>query len=387
MKNTVTENNHMDSFWGSFCNSKKALSRNGWLWQVHGAIIKNKWWGCLNYLLVIVSLVILLWVCDKSYLRLNIFGFAGLRIAAFTTSVFLLWRTTVIVNTLNKIYCLRKQESRITGSQIVLLIVIGLFLITFVMFINPNTGSIGYLLLGGMGGVLTWIFQDVIKSITAFFYLRLNGMLKIGDWIIVPTRHIDGVVKRIFLTTVTIENWDTTTTSFPTYILQAEHFQNQQNMLEGKTHGRQMLKTFIIDTGWIHPLTEKEVLEIKKHLPPVLQPYASMEVKVGKLNMTAFRGYVYQTLLNNPKVSHHPRLVVRWLEHVNEGMPLQLYAFITETKLDAYEWEQSKIIEQILEALPWFGLQLYQSTSGFDASNSNIYLSEKPAKYEKEYGG
>lgn len=79
-------------------------------------------------------------------------------------------------------------------------------------------------IIGVVGAVLGWIFQDTIKSVAAFFYLRANGLLQIGDLISVPSKDIEGFVRNISLTTVTIENWDTTTSSFPTYILHSEHF-------------------------------------------------------------------------------------------------------------------------------------------------------------------
>lgn len=79
-----------------------------------------------------------------------------------------------------------------------------------------------------------WIFQDTIRSVVAFFYLRLNGLLKIDDWIEVKAHGIDGVVRGISLTTVVIENWDNGTSSFPTHILQSENFKNYQKILAGK---------------------------------------------------------------------------------------------------------------------------------------------------------
>ena len=65
-------------------------------------------------------------------------------------------------------------------------------------------------------------------------------------------------------------------------------------------------------------------------------------------------------------------------------MELQVYAFIVDSSLAAYEWEQSKIIEHIIKSLNWFGLRLYQSPSAYDVSNSNVYLSKEPADYIKE---
>lgn len=371
-------------FNNSLFNSQKALSKRNWLWQIYGAIIQGKYMWMINLLSIVLCIAVLVLLIAK--LCFNWHPLPHLRLLTIIISLLLLWRTIVIVKTLNKIYCLRKNEQRITWSQVVLLLVIGLFFISFVEFLNPKKDSVESILLGGAGLVLAWVFQDTIKSVAAFFYLRINGLLKIGDWIIVPGHSIDGKVKRISLTTTTFENWDTTTSSLPTYILHAEHFKNQQDMMEGKTFGRQMQKSFVVDTGWIHPLSENEIVQIRKKSPSFFIPLINNDISLGTLNITAFRKYVYQMLLNNPKVSHHPRLIVRWLEQKEEGLPLQLYIFLTETKLAAYEWEQSKIIEQVVEALPWFGLQLYQKPSGFDTSNNNICMIKEPAKYKKNYG-
>lgn len=375
---------------------KKKLTSKKWQAQYVGASVYN-----IRIILISLATVVLgalvttvlslrlftnfVFQCPDSLdMAIEMFKKFPLRPICFVLSILLCSWVGIVVHHLTPIFCLRKQESRITWSQILFLLSIGMVVISFVEFVNPAKDSVESTLLGASGLVLGWIFQDTIKSVVAFFYLRINGLLKIDDWIIVPIHNIDGMVKKISLTTVTIENWDTTMSAFPTYILHAQHFQNLQDMLDGKTHGRQMLKTFIIDTGWIHPLKKREVVEIKKHLGDD-DPFVINSVSEGRQNINVFRDYVYQILLTNPKVSHHPRLLVRWLEQRNEGMPIQLYCYITDSNLAAFEWVQSQIIEQFIEAMPWFGLQLYQSASGFDASNSNIYLAPQPTPYEKEY--
>lgn len=65
-------------------------------------------------------------------------------------------------------------------------------------------------------------------------------------------------------------------------------------------------------------------------------------------------------------------------------MPLQIYVFIIDSSLAAFEWQQSQIIEHIIEALAWFDLKLYQSASGYDASNCNINIEEKRADYRRK---
>lgn len=152
-------------------------------------------------------------------------------------------------------------------------------------------------------------------------------------------------------------------------------------MLAGRTHGRQMLKTFIIDTGWIHALSQDDVKRLNENLY-IDTPFKERYVKAGLLNIEVFRHYIYHWLMQCSHVSHEPRLIVRWLEQTNEGMPLQIYAFIIDSSLAPFEWQQSQILEHVIKAMTWFDLQLYQSPSGYDASNSNVYLSSKEADYK-----
>ena len=283
-----------------------------------------------------------------------------------------------IVVSLNEIYSLRKQETKITWSQICLLTTFGTWIIVIIYCLNLHNAKTTVVVV--IGAVLGWTFQDTIKSVAAFFYLRANGLLQIGDLISVPSKKIEGFVRTISLTTVTIENWDTTTSAFPTYILHSEHFKNSQRMLEGKTLGRLMQKTFVIDTGWFHPLTEIDVERLKMTLD-IDECFIKSTIKTGALNMEVFRQYVYYWMMNHQHVIQQPRLIVRWLEQTDNGMPLQIFAYLSDTMLDAFEWRQSQIIEHIVKAMGWFDLQLYQSPSGYDASNSNIYLTQQSADY------
>ena len=361
--------------------SSNWMSSHKWYLEVLGALILSKVWAA-GYLVAALLIVAGLF-CFPLWRDVVCFTAASL-------AVLLVWR---IVRTLNTIYCLRKEESRITWSQIALLVSFGCWLLVVIKILNINKESPSYIIISVIGGVLGWIFQDTIKSVVAFFYLRANNLLKIGDWIEVSSHGIDGFVKGISLTTVIIENWDTTTSAFPTYILHSEHFKNSQNMIEGKTHGRRMLKTFIIDTGWIHPMSEEEIERLKtiedhgkdmKHFIEWFVSRRSSQQRCHFLNIELYRQYVYHWLMQHPHVSHEPRLIVRWLEQVPEGMPLQVYVFITDSNLAAFEWQQSNIIEHLIEALAWFNLQLYQRTSGYDVTHRDVNMTDQIANSQRK---
>lgn len=370
--------------------SKKWLSSDRGCTQVMGAMILKGRWGLTLLLLVMVALSLLSlhnWqnaaFLSASSCLTSIYGFISTALRSswywLVLLTLLMFLVIGVCNTMTNIYSLRKNETGITWCQIMILIFVGIWLIGLLCIIKIQKESGYFIIFGVLGTLMTWIFQDTIKGVVAFVHLRLNHLLYIDDWIQVPKLNVDGEVKRITLTTVTLYNWDTTTSSIPTSVLHNDHFINLQRMTDGKTYGRQMLKTFILDTGGFHPLTAEEIesLKQKKEVKAYL---LDEDFKVGELNAHLFRLYVFHWLMNHPYVSQEPRLVVRWLEQKETGLPLQIYGFIMEGGVLAYEWQQSQIIEHIVEALDWFGLQLYQSPSSHDVSN----LTEKVLMSRKE---
>ena len=370
--------------------SKKWLSSDRGCTQVMGAmILKGRW--CLTLLLLVMVALSLLslhnWqnaaFLSASSCLTSIYGFISTALRSswywLVLLTLLMFLVIGVCNTMTNIYSLRKNETGITWCQILILIFVGIWLIGLLCIIKIQKESGYFIIFGVLGTLMTWIFQDTIKGVVAFVHLRLNHLLYIDDWIQVPKLNVDGEVKRITLTTVTLYNWDTTTSSIPTSVLHNDHFINLQRMTDGKTYGRQMLKTFILNTGGFHPLTPEEIESLKQR-EEVKAYLLDEDFKVGELNAHLFRLYVFHWLMNHPYVSQEPRLVVRWLEQKETGLPLQIYGFIMEGGVLAYEWQQSQIIEHIVEALDWFGLQLYQRPSSHDVSN----LTEKVLMSRKE---
>lgn len=364
--------------------SHKCMSGKWYLLQIAGSILKSSW--CFIITLVAVALSLAFFV-PKILERISHHNYASpsdiiYKVGIIAISCMLFGISAYVITNLNKLYSLRKQESRITISQIILLAIFGICLTSIVFALGIKKDDNSFIIVSTFGAVLGWIFQDTIKSVAAFFYLRANGLLKIGDWIEVKSHGINGIVRSITLTTVQIENWDTTTSAFPVYILHAEHFKNNQRMLAGKTHGRQMARTFIIDTGWIHPLSDEETIYLRNNLDTDVC-FKLSAIKKGELNIHAFRRYLYHWLMQHTHVCQQPRLFVTWKEQTKEGLPLHIHIFINDTKWEAFEWHQSEITEHVIQSLEMFNLQLYQSPSGYDASNSNIHLTEVEADYRK----
>lgn len=368
---------------------KNISSENPWR-QAWGAIARHVW-------LFIVFLVFLAlsgfsiikpcecMLCDEfgMWCTLIVTPPANKIIWLITITLFLVILIGVC-NAISEASHLLRLEKRITWSQILKLLAIGIWIVLFVLVFDIRNNAKVAASVGIIGVVLGWIFQDKVKGVTAFITLRRNKLLNIGDWIKVPGKDVDGEVKKVSLTTVTLGNWDTTTSTIPINMLQSEHFINLQKMSDGKTYGRKMLKTFILDTGWIHPISKEEADVLLSAGDDILKYVPEKEIEPGALNAHLYRLYIYHWLMSHPHISQLPRLIVRWMDQENSGMPLQVYAFITEANFTAFEWQQSQIIEHIVSSMERFGLRLYQSPSAYDVSNSNVHIIESPETDKKE---
>ena len=355
--------------------SKKNIASESLFRQIIGALIewnpKSFWLFVLVIAPVIVGVSLLLSPNDYKPLVWSL---------VLTLAV---WLSIKVCRTLTKVFSLRKQETSITWCQISILIAIIVWILGFLLIFDIQNKP-RFAAAFGIGGTLAgWIFQDKIKGVLAFLHLRLHHLLSIGDWIVVPKYNVDGVVERITLTTVTLYNWDTTTSTIPISALHSDHFSNFQPMSDGKTFGRKMVKSFIFDTSWFYHLSKEEADNLKQN-KDITDFLAVEEINEGVLNAQLFRQYLFHWLMNQPSISQQPYLVVRWMEQSESGMPLQVQAFITDSGLVSFEWKQSQIIEHVMESMEWFGLRLYQSPSAYDVSNKNIHITDQSATYRKE---
>lgn len=335
--------------------SKKHLASESLGSQIWGALLK-RWW----LITVLLAMVLVPLLVPKANGDANMLFHQTWYLLLLLT--LLVWLAISVCNTLTNIFNLRKKEAGITWCQILILGALIAWLFGFLVILNIQKDSRYYLAIGIAGSALAWVFQDTIKGVVAFIHLRQHHLLCIDDWIKVPKFNVDGEVKRVTLTTVTVCNWDTTTSSIPTSALHADSFTNLQKMREGKTYGRQMINSFILDTSRFHALSSKEVERLKqlRQTSEALQCLPEEEIKEGVLNASLYRSYLFHWLMNHPYVSQYPFLVVQWLEQQESGMPLQVQAFLTEGRIASFEWQQSQILEHVMVSLGWFGLQMYQ---------------------------
>ena len=232
---------------------------------------------------------------------------------------------------------------------------------------------------GAMAAVLMLVFQNTILSLVASVQISSYDMVRIGDWIEMPTLNADGDIIDMSLHTITVQNFDKTLTTIPTNKLVTDTFKNWRGMASAGV--RRIKRSIYIDQSSVHFMTDKEQQKLKEFL--LLDQY--LNTKHSELesfnqqlsnqasynqrrltNLGTFRAYMEFYLNQHPGIAQNQSLIIRQLQPTSEGLPLEIYAFTNTTVWKDYEAIQSDIFDHLIAIIPEFGLKVYQAPSGAD---------------------
>jgi miniconductance mechanosensitive channel len=235
--------------------------------------------------------------------------------------------------------------------------------------------------LGAMAAVLILVFRDTLLGLVASIQLTADKMLKVGDWITIPDREVDGVVLDITLNTVKIQNFDKTIITVPTYSLVNESFQNWRGMEEAGI--RQIKRSIFIDMKSIRFL-DREMKEnlsksaiLKEYIESAEKGINTTTLAPGEsddpffnstkiTNLAVFRYYAEGYLRKHPLVDHDQTVILRHKASDGNGLPLQVYLFTRSNQFVPYENLQADIFEHLLAIMHEFGLKVFQQPTGHD---------------------
>ncbi|MFC3551300.1 mechanosensitive ion channel family protein [Lysobacter cavernae] len=273
------------------------------------------------------------------------------------------------------------RERPIKGYLQVAKIVV--FVVAFVLIVATLVDESPLLLLSGFGAmsaIMLLVFKDSILSLVASVQLASNDMLRLGDWIEIPTLGADGTVIDIALNTVKVQNWDLTITTVPTYRLVSDSFKNWRGMRE--SGGRRIKRALYIDQGSVRFMTAAE-LDALSRTAPIGDYLADMKREMeadGRpartdlpsddlrevTNLGTFRHYVEAYLRASTRLRQDMDLMVRHLAPEPTGLPLEIWCFTKTTIMTEYETIQADIFDHLIAILPEFGLRLFQQPGGAD---------------------
>lgn len=262
------------------------------------------------------------------------------------------------------------------------LIKLMLFVVCALMVLGTFLEKDVFTLLAGFGAmatVLMLVFQNTILSLVASVQISSYDMVRIGDWIEMPSLNADGDVIDMSLHTVTVQNFDKTLTTIPTNKLITDTFKNWRGM--SQAGARRIKRSLYIDQSSVHFMTQDELEKLKSFL--LLDQYldhkqSEIEAFNQQLsnhtiynqrrltNLGTFRAYVEFYLKQHSGIAQNQSLMVRQLQPASDGLPLEIYAFTNTTVWSTYEAIQADIFDHLFAIIPEFGLKVFQVPSGSD---------------------
>ncbi len=305
------------------------------------------------------------------------FGSAGkwiVNVMTFFTIIIIVLIIDSILSIIDDMYRTREiaKKRPIKGFlqifEIIIIIVFG------TVIVASWIGESPIVLLSGIGAftaILTLVFKDSILGFISGIQLTANDMIRIGDWIEMPKYDVNGIVSDITLISVKVDNFDNTTSTVPAYALVSDSFKNWRKMPIGGS--RRLKRSIYIDMSSIVFCTEIMIDQFSKN--PLLKEYIHSKIPKGKplsypqtqlTNIGVFRIYLEKYLMSIHAINSEMTLVVRQLQSEAKGMPLEIYAFTTETDFQKYENVQSDIFDHIYAIAPSFSIRIFQEPSGYD---------------------
>ncbi|WP_442862761.1 mechanosensitive ion channel family protein [Acinetobacter sp. ME22] len=287
-----------------------------------------------------------------------------------------------ILNVLNALYQRNPNARNKPIKGYLQLVKLMLFLVCGLMILGTFLKKDVFTLLAGFGAmatVLMLVFQNTILSLVASVQISSYDMIRIGDWIEMPSLNADGDVIDMSLHTITVQNFDKTITTIPTNKLVTDTFRNWRGMTQSGV--RRMKRALYIDQSSVHFMNFEEHEKLKSFL--LLNHY--LNAKENELeqfnhqlsnqseynqrrltNLGTFRAYINFYLRQHEGIAQNQTLIVRQLQPTNLGIPMEIYAFTDTTVWLEYENIQADIFDHLISILPEFGLRIYQSASQID---------------------
>lgn len=259
------------------------------------------------------------------------------------------------------------------------------WIISFILIIALMTEQSPIIIIssfGAIAAVLMFVFQHTLLSFVANVLVSNGKVLKLYDWIELPSSNISGEVIDIALHTITVRNWDNTISRIPTKDFLTEKYTNWQPMFS--SGGRRIKRSFYIDQSSISFATEALFTELK-NIDHLRQNWETMlgtrndindvnewMINNGVTNLQLFRKYILNWIKMRGDVRTDMYLVVRTMPPTPNGLPVEIYCFTRSTTWVDYEEAQAEIFEYVNASAKYFKLKIYQHPSGNDLANLKL---------------
>jgi len=329
------------------------------LW--YGALKKHKIASKLDYIVIALTLYLM---CPRLF-----GGDVYVIMEKIFTILLIISSTLLFISLLNVMHTIYNkvltvgQKVPIRGYiDLMKIIVLTFSLILIVTAITGTSPMNVFAGLGALSALILIIFKDSILGFVSNIQLAVYDIIRIGEWIDMPSNNVSGRVLDIRLNTVQIQNFNKSIVTVPSYDIITKGVTNWRGMYD--SGGRRIKKVIFIDLNSVK-ICDKETVKsiVKKY--SMQEIMADQHDTVAISNAMLFRLHLKQYITNHPGIIHNQSFIleVRYREITEYGLPLEIYAFSKSTVWNTYEGTSSEILEYAVSMLPKFSLRCYQRTN------------------------
>lgn len=326
---------------------------------------KHYLYSKLSLVTVALYLILCSEILDTTNLVSGIFALLKNKTVQIFITISLLMMATTFINIgidLHKINPVKKKFPIILYSQIIKIIIITCASLTIMSTILGLSISALFASLGAAAAVFAFVFKDLISGLIASLQVTYQDIIRVGDWIKLPQRNIEGDVEKITITVVSVKNFDGTTSTIPTSIFLSDLIINHRAMFENNF--RRIKRAINIDMDFIKICDQKTLNNITNsiNIHKFVQANKDLfDVNLCVSNLTLLRKYINFYLANNEEI-HKTNFwcTSRLLDPTSSGIPIEIYAFANKAQFEIFENIQANIFEHIISVLSIFELRAFQ---------------------------
>ena len=247
------------------------------------------------------------------------------------------------------------------------LVIIVLTIIMVSLLINQSP----LVLIGGIGtftAIISIVFKDALLGLVAGVQITSDDLLRIGDWVEIPSENVEGTVQDISLISVKILAFDNTLYTIPAYTFLSVPFRNWHTALKSKA--RRVFRSLPLDIDSIRPCEDVgSVLKKYEEFSDLKEALDKRSKKTGELtNLSVFMELLPRIIKKDNNVVQDKLAICQINDSKSTtGVPVEFFFFTDLTDWEHYSMISSSKTELALALAKELGLKPYQSKVSVNA--------------------
>ena len=248
-------------------------------------------------------------------------------------------------------------------AKIFIYVVFGTIAVSVIIGQNPLVLISG---ISAFAAILAIVFKDALLGFVAGIQITADDLLRIGDWVTMPSMDVEGSITDISLISVRVTEFDNTVSVVPAYSFLSEPFTNYRQAITGEK--RQFKGMLHIDTTSVRSLTAREAsMMISRHKDLFEGKFPEDADLGGVTNLSLYRTYLSECFKASGHIREEYSCLVSTGSSEGRGIPVKLLFTTDIGDYNTFVEFSSQVYEQSFAAMPDFELNAFQERNAVKA--------------------